>query len=212
MISKEKILEKFMECVLETGGYPESVYRFCKRIEIEEKDFYQFYGSLEALEKGVFQAFFDETIVLLEKDEKYSNYSSKEKLLGFYYTFFELLSANRSYVVQALKKHKMSLKNLKQLDHLKKSFVEHLDDLWDESSFDIGEKLDKYKTKIQDGAGWFQFLLILRFWMKDESPSFEKTDVFIEKTVHVSEDLLDTSRLKNLLDWGKFVRSEFITS
>jgi hypothetical protein len=37
------------------------------------------------------------------KDKDYTDYDMKTKMLSFYFTFFQLLSANRSYVSMILK-------------------------------------------------------------------------------------------------------------
>ena len=49
---------------------------------------------------------------------------------------------------------------------------------------------------------------MLKFWLEDTSESFEKTDVFIEKSINTSFDLLDTKALKSMLDLGKFIFKE----
>ena len=38
--------------------------------------------------------------------------------------------------------------------------------------------------------------------------SFEKTDVFIEKSVNTSFDVLDVAPIKSLIDFGKFIFKE----
>jgi len=48
--------------------------------------------------------------------------------------------------------------------------------------------------------------------MSDESPSFEKTDVAIEKSVNTIFDLFDNTPLNNVLDFGKFLWKEKIMS
>ena len=56
-----------------------------------------------------------------------------------------------------------------------------------------------------------QLLITMRFWMEDASPSFEKTDVFIEKTINTGFDLLDVKPLKSVIDLGKFIFNEKIS-
>jgi hypothetical protein len=50
----------------------------------------------------------------------------------------------------------------------------------------------------------------MKFWLDDTSPSFEKTDIFIEKSVKASFDLIDTTPLKSIIDFGKFLYKEKI--
>jgi ubiquinone biosynthesis protein COQ9 len=48
----------------------------------------------------------------------------------------------------------------------------------------------------------------LNFWLKDKSDNFEKTDVYIEKSLKAGFELLDFSALKSVFDFGKFIWSE----
>jgi hypothetical protein len=47
--------------------------------------------------------FTEKTIDLLHKNKEYEMYDMRSKMLSFYFTFFEILTANRSYVVMVLK-------------------------------------------------------------------------------------------------------------
>jgi ubiquinone biosynthesis protein COQ9 len=52
--------------------------------------------------------------------------------------------------------------------------------------------------------------MILKFWMEDESPAFEKTDIFIEKSVKASFELMNITPIESLIDLGKFLYKEKI--
>src|SRR5690606_41943725 len=51
---------------------------------------------------GIWTTFYDMTLNLSQKNKDYEDFSNQEKMLTFFYTFFELLTANRSYVLFAL--------------------------------------------------------------------------------------------------------------
>ena len=125
-ITQNDITSWYMDYVLNHNKKPSSVYSFAKENNFEENLFYNYYGSFEAIEKGVFKAFFDNTCTLLEKSDEYTDFDPRNKLLSFYYTFFENLTANRSYVVYALAGNKNHLKSLAALTELKKSFSEYI--------------------------------------------------------------------------------------
>ena len=207
-INKIEIVSKYIDTLLETGKKPSSIYKFSKDNGIEEKDFYKFFSSFEHLEKNIFILFFDNAITLLNKTEDFKNYDAKNKLLSLYFTFFEILTENRSYVLLALKDSKNSLKNLKKLEELKKTFSDFIFELQIEKLDFKQEKLEKLQEKgIQEGF-WIQFLMIIKFWIDDTSSSFEKTDIFIEKSVHASFDIINTTPVKSFLDLGKFMLKE----
>ena len=50
----------------------------------------------------------------------------------------------------------------------------------------------------------------MKFWIDDTSPSFEKTDIFIEKSINTSFDILDVAPIKSIIDFGKFIFKEKI--
>jgi hypothetical protein len=48
----------------------------------------------------------------------------------------------------------------------------------------------------------------MKFWMDDSSASFEKTDIFIEKSVNASFELMNIKPIQSLVDLGKFILKE----
>ena len=209
-ITQNDITSWYMDYVLNHNKKPSSVYSFAKENNFEENLFYNYYGSFEAIEKGVFKAFFDNTCTLLEKSDEYTDFDPRNKLLSFYYTFFENLTANRSYVVYALAGNKNHLKSLAALTELKKSFSEYIEKLNIQTIDLKEERLEKLQIRSLKETAWLQLLVTIKFWLDDTSASFEKTDIFIEKSVKASFDLIDTTPLKSIIDFGKFLFKEKI--
>ena len=207
-ITKNDIISLYMEYVLTNNEKPKSVFAFAKENNFEEAIFYRYFGSFIAVEEGIFTAFFYNTHAILEKSEDYTSFDAKNKLLTFYYTFFENLTANRSYIVYALEGNKNQLKSFKILSGLKKSFGDYIDDLGIET-FDIeNDRLSRLQERSIKESAWFQLLVTMKFWLDDTSPSFEKTDIFIEKSLKASFDLIDTTPIKSIIDLGKFLFKE----
>lgn len=198
------ILGVYMEGVLEGKEYA-SVYQFCKENEMEESDFYPEYSSFDQIKSSVYSKFISETRRMIEASEDYQGYSSKEKLLSFYYTFFELLTANRSYVVLTLKENKNKLDSLKSLSGLRKEFKDFIDSL-DLSGMNLPQELlNKVKDNAVSEAAVFQLMFTLKFWLDDTSKGFEKTDSLIEKSVKASFDLMNSIPTESIFDLGKFL-------
>jgi hypothetical protein len=119
-----------------------------------------------------------------------------------------MLTANRSFTIALLKEDKNKLKSVSKLSELRKHFKQFFDTL-DIEKIDLKqEKLIEFQEKTMSEMAWFQFLFTLKFWIEDNSLSFEKTDIFIEKSVNTSFDLMDTAPLKSLIDFGKFMWQE----
>ena len=146
----------------------------------------------------------------MEKDKDYEYYDMKSKMLSFYFTFFELLTANRSYVVLSLKENKNPLQGLMQLSGLRNGFKDFVSGIISDEYRLKQEKFQQIQEKALQESAWFQLLMTLKFWLDDSSASFEKTDLFIEKSVKASFELMNTAPLESLIDFGKFLFKEKI--
>lgn len=207
-ITKDLIISMYMNYALEHNEKPKSVYHLTKWNKIEEADFYNYFGTIESIEKEIFKAFLINTIELLNKNEAYESYDFKTKLLSFYYTFFEILSANRSFVVLSLNSDKNLLKNLIQLSSLRIEYKKYITEIITDDFKIKFDKVQGIQDKLQQESAWIQLLVTLKFWLDDDSASFEKTDVFIEKSINTLFDLMNTKPLESLLDFGKFIFKE----
>jgi hypothetical protein len=207
-ITKEAVVSMYMNYTLEHNEKPKSVYLFAKLNGFEETEFYSFFGNLESIEKEIYTLFLEKTIELLNKDANYESYDMKSKLLSFYFTFFELLAANRSYVSLSLKEDKNHLKNLLQLSSLRQNFKKFIGDITTDEFRIQQEKVQDFQDKAIQESAWIQFLFTLKFWLEDGSPSFEKTDIFIEKSVKLSFELMNVAPINSLIDFGKFIFKE----
>ncbi|MFB3388952.1 TetR family transcriptional regulator C-terminal domain-containing protein [Flavobacterium sp. LAR06] len=212
IINKEDIVSMYMNEVLEKGQKPKSVYHFAKENDFTETEFYAFFGTLEGLEKEIFRLFLVNTVDLLHKNSDYQEYDMKNKMLSFYFTFFEILTANRSYVLQSLKLDRNPLKNLVQLTSLRESFKEYVAEILTDDYRLEQEKFQKFQEKGIQESAWLQLMMTIKFWMDDDSAAFEKTDIFIEKSVNASFELMNVAPLNHLIDFGKFLFKEKIYS
>ena len=210
-ITQNNLIELYMDYVLQHNHAPKSIYSFSKSNGFEEAEFYKFFGNFETLEKAVFTQFFTNTTETLESSKDYTSYDSRNQLLSFYFTFFENLTANRSYVVYALSEGKNKLENLKKLKELRAVFLNYIDQLDIEVLQIKNKQLEQIKDSVVQETYWIQLMLTLKFWLDDTYKSFEKTDIFIEKSINASFDLINISPLKSFVDFGKFLIKEKIS-
>lgn len=213
-ISKKKLIDdttiitKYMDYVLNKNEEPKNVFSFCKEYKIDETEFYTFFGSIEALKQQIWVKFFENALTTINGEEAFESYTDKNKLLTLYFTLFEILTLNRSYVLFSLKENKEGLKNLKILKEFRNHFKDFIVTIIESESSAKNEKVAKVTKPIFVEGAWLQFLFLLKFWMDDTSKSFEKTDILIEKSVNTVVDLLDTKPLESLFDLGKFLWKE----
>jgi hypothetical protein len=208
-LTDNDLIKMYIDYILKHDEKPVSIYIFAKQNNFEEAVFYKHYANFNTLEQRIFKSFIEQTIELLGKSEDYINYDARNKLLSFYFTFFELLTANRSYVAYTLNNNS-KIKIIKLFTTFKKVFKDYIETLEIER-IDIPQKqlVCLQHTCLKEGA-WIQLMLTLKFWLDDTSPSFEKTDMFIEKSVNTSFDIINIQPLKSFIDFGKFIFKEKI--
>lgn len=207
-ITEDIIIEKFMNDVLQENQEPKNVYVFCQKHGIEESEFYTFFGSIGSLKQSIWLKFFENTIQTITQDSKFSEYSNKNKLLTLYFTFFEVLTLNRTYILFYFKDKKEGLSNLSNLKSLRTEFKKFIEENCSRKENIISEKFTKVTQSAYAEGAWMQFLFLLKFWLDDTSKGFEKTDVLIEKSVNTVMDLMQTKHLENIVDLGKFLWKE----
>jgi hypothetical protein len=119
------------------------------------------------------------------------------------------MTMNRSLVLMILGNSKMHFaKVANQLKETHRNFIKTLD-------FNDWEMIEKAKDNIRnfhekarEEALWLHLVSAIEFWKKDTSPSFEKTDIYIEKTIDTGFELMDNEPLRKVLDLGKFLFKE----
>ncbi|GEJ45908.1 MULTISPECIES: TetR/AcrR family transcriptional regulator [Chryseobacterium] len=209
IITEHKIFELYGDYILNHGERPKSIYCFAKDNEFEEKDFYDYFSSFEQIEKSMLANLFDKSVELASEVNSSDEITSKEKLLNVYFIFFENMTMNRSLVLMILGNNKLhSAKMSNQLKETHRQFIRTL-------GFNDWEMIQKAKDdvknfhqKAREEALWLHLVSAIEFWKKDTSPSFEKTDIFIEKTIDTGFELMDNEPLRKVVDLGKFLFKE----
>ncbi|MDR4894613.1 MULTISPECIES: TetR/AcrR family transcriptional regulator [unclassified Chryseobacterium] len=209
IITEDKIFELYGDYVLNHGERPKNIYRFAKDNEFEEKDFYDYFSSFEQIEKSMLVNLFDKSVELASEVNNSDEITSKEKLLNVYFIFFENMTMNRSLVLMILGNDKLHLAKISnQLKETHRQFIKTLDFNDWEMIQKAKDEVKNFHEKAREEALWIHLVSAIEFWKKDTSPSFEKTDIFIEKTIDTGFELMDNEPLRKVVDLGKFLFKE----
>jgi len=208
-ITEDKIFELYGDYILNHGERPKNVYRFAKDNEFEEKDFYDYFSGFEQIEKSMLVNLFNKSVELAWEVNNSDEITAKEKLLNVYFIFFENMTMNRSLVLMILGNDRLhSAKISAQLKEAHRDFIKTLDFNHWEVIKKSKEDVKNFHEKAREEALWLHLVSAIEFWKKDTSPSFEKTDIFIEKTVDTGFELMDNEPLRKAVDLGRFLFKE----
>ena len=203
--SRDKIIESYKEYKLKYGGQPVSVFAFVKSIKLNEEQFFEHFSSFQSLEAEIWEHMVSKVILVIHADGNYAEFTVREKLLSFYYTFLEVLKANRSYVLMESSSIKPGFREHPAFKGMKSAYLDFIQGLMIEGN-DTGEIPKRPFISDQYKQGfWVQLLFIMNFWKNDDSKDFENTDAAIEKAVNLSLDLIEKGPLDSIIDFAKFL-------
>lgn len=211
-ITDQEIVNFYTEYVLLNGKKPNSVYEFALKNDFEESLFYTYFSSFEHIEEQYFVDMFEYSLTLVQKQKEYSVYDASQKLSSFYFTFFEMATANRSFVKYLLEEGKFSMSNIKKLKSLRQNYLAFVKEILEAPYKSEIRNIEKIQSKLIHEGAWLQFMSILKYWFDDTSKGFEKTDIFIEKSIRASFDIVYNVPLESIIDFGKFLWKEKMPS
>ncbi|MCB0736253.1 MAG: TetR/AcrR family transcriptional regulator [Bacteroidetes bacterium] len=201
---KNKIVEGYQKYLLTEGERPKTVFAFCETIKIEEAQFYEHYANFESLEIGFWNELFERTIGIVKGDEAFDAYNARERTLAFYFTLIEQLKKNLSYFRLAfgnqpiLQPNSPFAKGVKGLESFFNELIEY-----GEEQNEIAKR-PMFKKLLVKGFQ-FHLVFVFKYFMKDTSQAFAKTDEAIEKSTNLLFDGLQKGVVDSAFDFAKFM-------
>jgi hypothetical protein len=203
-LSKDELVEAYLSHLLEHGKSPASIYRFCKDLGIEERQFYDCAPSFKTLEGGIWKSLFEQTHQALEADDDYKEYAVRQKLAAFYFTFLEVALNQRSFISLRFPGFPQGLAcpSLKGLREAFESYVQRLV----HEGLENGEVAKRGKLSEAYSKAFFaQWVFVIDFWLKDESEQFSRTDALVDKSVALAFDAVGSQVIDSAFDMLRFL-------
>jgi hypothetical protein len=199
------IQQAYRDYVLSHGQRPPSVRAFTDLLEMEERAFYEVFGSFPELEQQIFLSFFDQTLERLESSPEYEAYGTPEKLLALFFTWLEVLTGERSFLVFLQEQSSYEWTGPSYADATAEEFKLFVKGILKAGTAN-GEIADRlfFPGWYSDGL-WIEAKGILRFWLADTSKNFEKTDAMVEKLIRFTYDFIRPNTLDSGWDFLKFM-------
>lgn len=203
--TESRIEKAYIEYILNNGTQPPSVYKFSSDLGIKEEEFYNHYGSFEGIERKIWKGFIQRTIDRVRADEAYQGFAARDKLLTFYYAFFEELKSNRSFVLIQLKKQRTPEFTPGFLKDFKQTYISYAEEIINAGKQNGEIARRPFFDKRYASLFWYHMGFLLIFWRDDNSPGFERTDAAIEKSVNLAFEFIGKGAVDSVIDFAKFL-------
>jgi hypothetical protein len=204
-MSADKIRAAYVDYLLTQGKQPASVYKFCLDLGFKEEVFYASFGSFDAIERDIWTGFITKTVDRLKSDKTFASFTSREKILSFYYSLLEVLKNNRSFAIQQLFSFRKPELTPAYLKDFKKVFEEFISSALNHGKSNGEVSPRPYLDKFYPQLFWMHLGFILLFWREDDSAGFEQTDAAVEKSVNLAFDLIGKGAIDTAFDFAKFL-------
>jgi hypothetical protein len=200
----QQIKNQYINYVNIKGRRPYTDFGFLKDTTIEEAVFQAHFGSCLAVEQAIWADWFDQTVEDITSEEIFAQYSVREKILALNFTFLEKLKAQRNFAQLTLQPLSNFRLGVDVLNYLEESFSAFISQMISEGTYSGEITARPLISQHYQKVLWFQFVLTLRFWVKDQSPNTENTDAFVEKSINFAFDLLARNIADSAFDFVKF--------
>lgn len=202
-----------MEYVTQLKGDSASVEDFSTYSKITEEQFYISYSDIKAIERDIWSFILNDAIDTISNDPQYATFGQVEKLLSFFYTFFESLTLNKAYFLAHLSIRPSFNERREVAKGMKTPFHNYIEATIGSNALSgLGvDQVDFVNDIVHRGQKegfWIQLMCLIDFWNKDQSEGKEKTDIAIEKSVRAAIDLIEIAPVKSLFDLGRFIWQE----
>ena len=203
--TKAKILASAVELIIEKGFKNASMREMAKNAGVSNPTIYNYFPTKEKILYAYVEQKHIETAQILQNIEDFNTYTLREQLQTLIETELELYLEDREFILQIsdMVFHSAGLK-LEALYDNNEIFTDMVKDM-----IEIAIEAEEIPTPpLQEHLPrlfWDYYIMVVAYWLKDDSEMFENTTQFIDHSLGVIEALLKSNILNKAHDLGVFL-------
>jgi AcrR family transcriptional regulator len=203
--TKAKILDSAVELIIEKGFKNASMREMAKLAGVSNPTIYNYFPTKEKILYAYVEQKHKESAQILQEIEDFNSYTLREQLQTLIETELELYLEDREFILQISDMvFKSGGLKLESLYGNNKIFIDMVQDML-EIAIDAKEipkpPMEEHLPKLF----WDFYIMVVAYWVKDDSESFENTTQFIDHSLGVIEALLQSSIMNKAHDLGMFL-------
>lgn len=193
---ENQIIDAYREMLI-SGETEINSFTISKKVGITEKEFFQFFTSPEDIARKIWSNLGDNVIEILNGSELHNSFSPRQKVLSYFFTFFETALNERTFIEKSYEKSDY-------LSVYKETFKSFMGDVIQEgvATDDIKERLSL--SNYYPNVLWELHMKLLRFWMRDTSENFVETEKAVEVYSKVPLELMGPNLLDSVFETLKY--------
>lgn len=210
--TKIKILQSAVNLIVEKGFDHASLREIAKNAGVSNPTIYNYFPSKEKLLYAYIAQKHKEARETIEKIEDFQTYTLKEQLQTLIETELELYLEDREFIIQIADMvfHSSGLKVM-PLYESNELFIQTVEEILS-IAIDAEEINEPPFKEHLPRLFWDYYIMIVAYWIKDESEYYENTTQFIDHSLGLVDALLHSDILSRANDLGLFFFKTHILS
>jgi len=203
--TKAKILESAVELIIEKGFKNASMREMAKNAGVSNPTIYNYFPTKEKILYAYVEQKHKESAQILQEIEDFNTYTLREQLQSLIETELELYLEDREFILQIsdMVFHSSGLK-LQSIYDQNQIFTDMVKDML-EIAIEAEEIPEPPLLEHLPKLFWDYYIMVVAYWVKDDSEMFENTTQFIDHSLGVIEALLKSSIMNKAHDLGLFL-------
>lgn len=202
--NKVKILRSAVDLIIEKGFENASMREMAKSAGVSNPTIYNYFPSKEKLLYAYIEQKHKESIEIIQNIDDFHTYTLREQLQTLIETELELYLEDREFIIQIADMvfHSSGFK-VSALYETNGLFIETVEEMLSiavEAEEIVQPPFHEHLPKLF----WDYYIMVVAYWVKDDSEMFENTTQFIDHSLGVIEALLHSDILNKASDLGMF--------
>jgi AcrR family transcriptional regulator len=202
--TKVKILQAAVDLIIEKGFENASLREMAKNAGVSNPTIYNYFPSKEKLLYAYIEQKHKEAIATIQEIDDFHTYTLREQLQTLIETELELYLEDREFIIQIADMvfHSSGLK-MGKLYETNALFIETVEEMLNIAieAEEIAEP--PFKDHLPT-LFWDYYIMVVAYWVKDDSEMFENTTQFIDHSLGLTEAILHSDILSKASDLGMF--------
>jgi len=202
--TKIKILQAAVDLIIEKGFDNASLREMAKQAGVSNPTIYNYFPSKEKLLYAYIEQKHKEAVATLQEIEDFHTYTLREQLQTLIETELELYLEDREFIIQIADMvfHSSGFK-VSALYETNGLFIDTVEEMLN-IAIEAGEIQEPPLREHLPKLFWDYYIMVVAYWVKDDSEMFENTTQFIDHSLGVMEALLHSDILNKASELGMF--------
>ena len=202
--TKIKILQSAVDLIIEKGFDNASLREMAKNAGVSNPTIYNYFPSKEKLLYAYIEQKHKEAVINIQEIEDFHTYTLREQLQTLIETELELYLEDREFIIQIADMvfHSSGLK-MGTLYETNALFIETVEEMLN-IAIDAEEIAEPPFKEHLPKLFWDYYIMVVAYWVKDDSEMFENTTQFIDHSLGLAEAVLHSDILSKASDLGMF--------